>query len=198
MQFLYDVMGSMIIGGIVLLMLLSFNASVMEGSAIQTFNTIVQSNMTSISDMVEYDFRKMGYRVGSVHDSAIVYADSVRILFRGDIDNSGDVESIAYFIGMNKAKGTPMPAPAPTVNPRAMLLFRQVDGTGATPINLGITRFKLAYYDENNILLNENPVLVPSRIRSIRLAIDIESTSPYDTIYTGSTWERTITPKNLN
>lgn len=198
MQYLYDVLGSIIIGGIVMLMLLSFNASVMEGSAVQNFNSIVQANLTTLTDMIEYDFRKMGYRVGSIHDSAIVYADPMRILFKGDIDNNGDVETVAYFIGFDKDKGTPKPAPAPTVNPRAMVLYRQVDGVGPSQINLGITRFRLAYYDENKVLLKENPVSVPSRIRSIRLAIDLESTSPYDTIYTGSSWERTITPKNLN
>lgn len=197
MQYLYDVIGSMVIGGIVLLMLLSFNSSVMEGSAVQTFNTIVQSNITTISDMIEYDFRKMGYRVGSVYDSAIVYAGPMQILFRGDIDNDGDVERVAYFIGMDKSKGKPTPVSAPVVNPRAMLLFRQVDGVGAQQINLGITRFRLAYYDENNNLLAGDPVPVPSRIRSIRLALDIESTSPYDTVYSGGTWERTISPKNL-
>ena len=64
-------------------------------------------------------------------------------------------------------------------------------------INLGLTRFHLAYYNEADQLITENPVKAPSRIRSIRLAMNMESTSPYDTIYAGGTWERTITPKNL-
>jgi len=189
MQFVYDVMGSIIIGGIVLLMLLSFNASVMEGAAVQTFNMTVQSNLTTISDVIEYDFRKMGYRVGSIHDSAIVYADSTNILFRGDIDNNGSVEKVAYFLNP-KVKTN-------KINPRTKVLFRQVDGVGTQTMNLGITRFRLAYYDQYDNLIQESPVKVPSRIRSIRLAINIESTSPYDTIYAGGTWERTITPKNL-
>lgn len=189
MQVIYDIIGSIIIGGIILLMLVSFNSSVMEGSAIQTFNSIVQSNMTSVTDLIEYDFRKMGYRVGSIIDSGIVYADSSRILMKGDVDNNGTVESIAYYLDVAAKSGH--------VNPRSRILYRQVNGGAAQTINLGITRFRMAYYNRADSLIAENPVKLPSRIRSIRLAINMESTSPYDTTYAGTTWERTITPKNL-
>jgi hypothetical protein len=189
MQVIYDIIGSIIIGGIILLMLLSFNSSVMEGSAVQTFTTVVQSNMTSVTDMIEYDFRKMGYRVGSVYDSAIVYADSVNILMKGDFDNDGVVEKLAYYLDVASKSGH--------VNPRSRILYRQVNGGAAQKINLGITRFRMKYYDVNDVLIAQNPVKNPSKIRAIRLAINMESTSPYDTKYAGGTWERTITPKNL-
>jgi hypothetical protein len=189
MQVIYDIIGSIIIGGIILLMLVSFNSSVMEGSAIQTFNSIVHSNVTSVTDLIEYDFRKMGYRVGSVYDSAIVYADSSKIVMRGDINNDGTVEKITYYLGLGQASGH--------VNPRSRILYRQVDGAGAQRINMGITRFRMAYYNDKDSLINQNPIASPSKIRAIRLAINMESTSPYDTTYAGATWERTITPKNL-
>jgi len=189
MQVVYDILGSIIIGGIILLMLLNFNASVMEGAALQTFTSIVQTNMTSLTDMVEYDFRKMGYRVGSGHDSAIVYADSNSILIRGDFDDNGTVESISYSFDPKKKSGH--------VNPRSRVLSRTVNGSSTQSINLGATRFRLAYYDAAGQLILENPVKAPSRIRTIRLALNLESTSPYDTTYAGGTWERTITPKNL-
>jgi len=178
----------MIIGGIILLMLLSFNSSIMEGSAVQTFNSIVQTNATSLSDMIEYDFRKVGYRVGSVHDSAIVYADSNSIFIKGDFDNDGSVERISYAFNPKAKSGH--------VNPRSRVLTRTVNGV-PQQINLGLTRFRLAYYDTADQLIAQNPVKVPSTIRSIRLAMNLESTSPYDTTYAGGTWERTITPKNL-
>ncbi len=189
MQVIYDIIGSIIIGGIILLMLLSFNSSVMEGSAVQTFNSIVQSNVTSLTDMIEYDFRKMGYRVGTIHDTGIVYADSVRILMRGDFNNDKVVESLAYYLDVVTNSGH--------VNPRSRILYRQVNNGVAQKINLGITKFRLTYYDLNDNLIAENPIKLPSTIRAIRLAINIESTSPWDQTYAGGTWERTITPKNL-
>lgn len=189
MQVIYDIIGSIIIGGIILLMLVSFNSSVMEGAAVQTFTSIVQSNVTSVTDLIEYDFRKMGYRVGSIHDSAIVYADSSKIVMKGDIDNNGTVETVTYYLDLAAKSGH--------VNPRSRILYRQVNGAGAQRINLGITRFRMAYYNAADSLLVENPVKAPSSIRAIRLAINMESTSPYDKTYAGTTWERTITPKNL-
>jgi len=188
MQVVYDILGSMIIGGIILLMLLSFNSSVMEGAAVQTFNSIVQTNITVMTEMIEYDFRKMGYRVGSVYDSAIVYADSNNIRIKGDFDNNGTVETITYSFDPKTKSGH--------VNPRSRVLTRSVNGN-AQKINLGLTRFRLAYYNGADQLIAENPVKAPSTIRSIRLAMNLESTSPYDTTYAGGTWERSITPKNL-
>lgn len=189
MQVIYDIIGSIIIGGVILLMLLSFNANVMEGAAVQTFTSIVQTNMTSLTDMIEYDFRKMGYRVGSVYDSAIVKADSNSILIRGDFNNDGTVENVYYSFDPKTKSGH--------VNPRSRVLSRSVNGASPQRINLGLTQFRLAYYDAADQLITQNPVKIPSSIRTIRLAMNMESTSPYDTTYSGSSWERTISPKNL-
>jgi hypothetical protein len=189
MQAIHDIIGSVVIGGIIVMMMLSFNSSVMEGSVNQTFNSIVQSNVTSLTEMIEYDFRKMGYRVGTIHDSAIVYADSVRILMKGDLDNDHVVENVAYFLDVAGRSGH--------VNPRSRILYRQVNGGAAQKINLGVTRFHLAYYDFNDKLITENPVKAPSAIKALRIAVTVESTSPIDESYAGGTWERTITPKNL-
>jgi len=193
MQVVYDILGSMIIGGIILLMLLSFNSSVMEGSALQTFNSVVQSNMTSLTDMVEFEFRKMGYRVGSVYDSSIVSADSNGITFKADLDNDGIVETIEYDYNAKAKPGKGALRGIP-------LTRRAYKGMAKGPkqqINMGLMRFHLAYYDVNDKLIQENPVKIPSLIRTIRLAINMESTSAYDGKYAGATWERTITPKNL-
>jgi len=190
MMEIIDIMGSIVIGGIILLMLLSFNSGLVEGSAVQTFHSIVQSNLASLSDIVEYDFRKMGYRVGTIIDSAIVIADKDEIVIRGDIDDNGTVEQIRYTFDTKKKTGYP--------NPRAGILFRQVNNGPVESINIGLTRFELAYYDTNDLLIKKNhPVEFPSTIRSVRLEMTIESTSPYDTTYSGATWERTIAPKNL-
>jgi hypothetical protein len=190
MMEIIDVMGSIIIGGIILLMLLSFNSGLMEGSAVQTFHSIVQSNLASLSDIVEYDFRKMGYRVGTVFDSAIVYADKDQIVMKGDIDNDGTVDQVSYTFDTKKKSGH--------VNPRSRILYRQVNNGPVQSINIGLTRFQLAYYDTLDLLIKKaNPVADTKTIRAIRLEMTLESTSPYDTTYSGATWERTIAPKNL-
>jgi hypothetical protein len=189
MQVIYDIIGSIIIGGIILLMLLSFNSSVMEGSAVQTFNSIVQSNITTLTDIIEYDFRKMGYRVPAVFDSAIVYADSVRILMKGDMNDDKVIERLSYYFDPSTPSGH--------ANPNTRVLYRQRNDAAARQINLGITRFRMKYFDGAGNVINENPVQSPSKIRAIRLIINIESTSRYNGEYAGGSWERTIVPKNL-
>jgi hypothetical protein len=189
MQAIYDLIGSILIGGIVLTMLLQFNASVMEGAASQTFSTIVQSNITAVGEMVEHDFRKIGYRVGAFPDSAIIYADSTQIVFRGDIDNNKALDRVTYLFNRQVASAHE--------NPRARLLYRTVNGTGSQSIDLGITRFRLTYYDKNKTLITQNPVPSPSRIASITVTMDVESVASYDGAYQGGNWERTIIPKNL-
>lgn len=189
MQAIYDVIGSILIGGIVLLMLLQFNSSVMEGAAVQTFNSVVQSNITAVGELIEYDFRKMGYRVPVLADSSIVYADSLRITFKGDIDNNGTLERVTY--AFNPA------LKSNHQNPKARVLTRTINGTASQNIDLGITRFRMKFYDRNKTLLAASPVPAPSKIAVIEILMDMESTAPYDGKYQGCTWQRTLVPKNL-
>lgn len=189
MQQIYDVIGSMLIGGIVLLMLLGFNSNVMEGSATQTFNSTVQSNLTTLTELFEYDMRKLGYRVFASTDSAITYADSNRVTFRSDIDNNGSLDLVTYRFDPNAVSGHP--------NPRTRILYRTQNGSTRL-MNIGVTRFRLYYYDDKENLIAGNPIVQPSRIRSVRAVINVESQSPYDTIYSGATWQRIIKPKNLD
>lgn len=189
MQAIYDVIGSILIGGIILMMLLQFNATVMEGSAAQLFTSIVQSNITAVSDLVEHDLRKAGYRVDSAAARAIVHADSNRITFRADIDDNGTEDLITYAFDPAKRSGHQ--------NPRARILYRTVNGSQTTSIDLGLTRFALAYFDGGNTRIAGNPIGNPAAIRSIRLTMDVESTSPYGGTYQGATWNRSLAPKNL-
>jgi hypothetical protein len=203
---LQDLIGSIIIGGVILLMLLVFNGNIMESAGIQTFKTTVQGNLTAVTDIVENDFRKMGYRVAFPQDSAIVTAESTKIVFQGDIDNNGSVDLFQYTTDTVGVIKTP--------NPRDIAVRRKVTGP-ATPQDarmvLGITKFKLQYYDALDSLIKESPVLLPSKIRSIKITIAIENKEHLldkrkgqrmsnvfqDTTYAAAYWERTIKPKNV-
>ncbi|HTK80769.1 MAG TPA: hypothetical protein VL633_00605 [Bacteroidota bacterium] len=202
MNDLQDIVGSIAVGGMVLLMLVIFNGNVMESAGMQTFKTTVQGNLTTVTNVIETDFRKMGYRLPSSLDSAIVYADSNRIKFKTDIDNNGTVDTVQYYIDTIKASLTP--------NPRDFVLHRIQNNQGQSMM-IGITRFKLQYFDASDSLLTSNPVTATGRIKSIKLSINMESTDRIldnrrggqlgnpmnDTSYVGAYWERTIKPKNL-
>src|SRR5512143_1641919 len=156
MSALHDLMGSIIIGGIVLLMLLTFNGNVMQSAGVQTFNNVVQGNLTTVTSMLEYDFRKIGYRVAMVQDSSCVYADSTRVIVRGDFNNDGTVDRLFYALATGQAPGSS--------NPKTRVLYRQLNFNPAQPLNVGITRFQLKYYDAAGVQLTGNPVANPHLI----------------------------------
>jgi hypothetical protein len=185
----YDILGSMIIGGMILVMVLGFNANLMEGSGLQTFKTTVQGNMTTVTNILEYDFRKMGYSVPFPQDSAISYADTAKMTFKGDFDNNGSLETITYTYNPS--------TPAGGTNPRTRVLYRSYNGGPAQPINVGLTKFRFTYFDSTGIAFGGNVVSKPSLIKSFKLLMNMESRDPYGTSYAGVCWERTIKPSNL-
>jgi hypothetical protein len=190
MQMVYDILGSMIIGGMILVMVLGFNANIIEGAALQTFKTNVQGNMTTVTNIMEYDFRKMGFQVAFPQDSSISYADSTRIIFKGDFDNNGATETLQY----NYVAGTQAPG---AVNPRARVLFRSYNGGPAQSMNIGITRFRFTYYDSVGTTMTGNVIARPSLIKSFKVTINMESKEPYNSQYAGVCWDRIIKPRNL-
>ena len=197
-----DLIGSMIVGGIILMMLVVFNGNVMESAGIQTFKTAVQGNLTTVAEVIEYDFRKMGYRLSATQDSAILFADSSRIKFQGDFDNNGSIDTIQYYL--DTATGSA------TSNKSDKVLHRQWNR--AIPVNmyLGMLTFKIQYYNRADTILIP-PVAATGLIKSVKVAVRIESkdriydvrrggrlSNPFaDSTYAGAYWERKIKPKNV-
>jgi hypothetical protein len=184
-----DYLGSMLIGGVVILMMISFNGNVIESSGLQTFKTGVQGNLTTVTDILENDFRKMGYRIPVLTDSAIVYADTTTLKFRGDINNDGTIDTVTYFIDTAGARLT--------TNPKDSVLFRQVNRGGATAMFVGMISFKMRYYNSSDSLIPGNRIFATSKIKSILVSMNMQSKDPYDTVYVGAYWERKIRPRNL-
>jgi hypothetical protein len=203
MSALHDLLGSIIIGGIVLLMLLTFNGNVMQSAGVQTFNTVVQSNLTTTTNILEYDFRKIGYRVAGVQDSACIYADSNKVIVRGDFNNDGTVDRLAYYISTTQAPGSS--------NPKSRILYRQLNFNPAQPMNVGVTRFQLRYYTAAGAQLTGNPISSPGAIKSYRITINVEGKERFvdsqptktlgnpfgDTTFVGAYWQRTFKPINV-
>ena len=203
MNQIHDLLGSIIIGGIVLLMLLAFNGNVMQSAGTQTFKTIVQSNLTAVTDILEFDIRKMGYRLSATQDSAVVLADSNRITFRGDIDDNGVVDQVQYYIDTVTAYLTN--------NPRDRVLHRRLNNGPPVNMYLGMIGMKIQYYGNNDSPITNTPLANTNSIKSVKVSISIESkdrffdnrksqyiSNPFnDTTYAGAYWERKIKPQNM-
>ena len=87
MGYLLDIVGSIIIAGMVVMILLAVNINNTASSSVILFTTIEQRKTKDVSELIEYDLYKIGYRIP---DEKISVADSTEIKFYADInDNDG-------------------------------------------------------------------------------------------------------------
>ena len=147
-----DVLGSMVIGGMLLLILFRLNDSTTQNTYNFSGELVTQQNMVTTVEVLEYDFRKIGYcenplALPDPEENAILYADTSKIRFLTDVlvppynDPHGDgvVDTMEYYLG-RKITSTP--------NPNDRMLFRIVN-SDTTGVNLGITEFKIRYFRDS-------------------------------------------------
>jgi len=200
-QVILDIIGSTVIGATIILMLFNLNSSMSETSFQNTLDVATQSNSMTIAEMLNHDFYKIGY-----HESLngpwpiIETADSNRIRFRSDIDNNGTVDTIEYF--------TSAPYDVKGSATRFRRLYRTMNGSAGTGADLGLTSFKLTYFDTLGIPVNlPTPTDSASlgRIQSIKIEMTVKNplttdstvTTTFDTTFAATYWEKWISPKNL-
>ncbi|PID58426.1 MAG: hypothetical protein CR986_07935 [Ignavibacteriae bacterium] len=173
---LIDVLGSTLVGGMLLLILFRINDATVENNYMYGGELIIQENLVEIVELIEHDFRKIGFcenYVALPKEQFILHADSNSIKFSTDIDSDGIVDSIHYYIGpTSELKGTP--------NPRDRFLYRVVNDKPPVGTNLGLTEFKLAYYNTLGHKLSF-PINYLTEIQSIEINIKIEDVYGYDT-----------------
>jgi hypothetical protein len=171
---LLDIIGSIIIGGILLITALRLNAAAQEYSAAYYSSYILQSNLLTLIVMVEDDFKHIGYcknpRLLST-GSAIVDAESTKIQFRCDYYNNGSINTVTYWAG-------PTSELTSTDNPSDFYLYKQIDNNTPTQWNLGTTLFKLKYWDNAGTpdqMTYANALLYPGTIAVTDLVVKLES-----------------------
>jgi len=194
-----DVLGSMIIGGILLLTLFRMNDNASRNTYNFSGELAVQQNLVTTVEVLEYDFRKIGYcedpaKLPHPEEDAILYADTSKIKFLTDVmvepynDPQGDgtLDTMEYHLG-------PTSELPQTPNPNDRMLYRTVNGVGRA-VNLGITIFKIRYYRDSltasgsttlaEILPNELPKIwtpgSPTGISALQIDIQVENTASYD------------------
>jgi hypothetical protein len=183
---LLDIIGSTIIGGLLLLTLFRMNSTSVQNNYTYSGERIVQQNIVDVVSLLEYDFRKIGYSndYTKVPDPAyaIIQADSSSITFLTDISsgagNYGDgvIDTLKYFIG-------PTSALTATPNPNDRILYRVVNHNAVGGSNLGVTQFKLTYYDANGAKITSLPSSPPFGITSIQIDVAVENPAAYGADY---------------
>ena len=184
-----DIVGSFIIGGIIILILVNLNLFINSSSQENLYTNIVQESLSTTAEVVEHDF----YRIGAgVSGSQIALADSNAIMFYGDESDSGKIDTVYYYLGSTAQLSA-------TPNPNDRIMYRVLNN--ATPLpTTTVNDFKLTYYDSAGVELNYSTLTNPvqrDKIRSLKIYLKVESPQPVDSVYQAAEWRRRIFPKNL-
>ena len=189
MAYWLDLVGSYIIGAMVMALVAMLNVFIGTSSNRVTFSNIEQGNLSATTDVINYDFYKIGYRVSG---DAIVQADSNNIKFCSDLNNTGTVDTINYYTGDASQL-------ASTKNPNDRLFYRVLNNETPLP-STKVTNFKLTYFDSIGTKIPYTDLstqLNRNRIKCIEVYLKVESQEDVEGVYQGTEWQKKITPKNL-
>ncbi len=176
-QVMIDVIGSIVAFGWLLLMSLRVNTAGQEDMQSLNGDLLVQENLVAVTQLLEYDFRKIGFckEPNNLPDptKAIILADTSRLKFLTDVDlgngPDGVPDSVYYCLG-------PTSELSQTPNPRDRYLYRQVNAEPAKGANLGVTSFTMKYFDRSGV-----PIPTPvgstelQKIQTIQISLSIEN-----------------------
>lgn len=174
---LIDILGSTIVGGMLLLILFRMNDAAVQNNYVYGSDLTVQESLVEAVRVIEYDFRKIGYcqdftRIG-FNQRIILQADSTMIQFLTDVARfpgdigDGNLDTIEYRLGpTNELSGT--------TNPRDRILYRVVNSDSAIGSNVGITEFRLKYFDDSGTEIL-SPVADTRTIRTMQIDLVVEN-----------------------
>ncbi|HSD63627.1 MAG TPA: hypothetical protein VLB50_07505 [Ignavibacteriaceae bacterium] len=184
-----DLMGSFIIGSMVMLMLTTFNSTVSSTASENLIDGVTQRQIVSSSTAIEDDFYKMGFRATG---EKISVADSCEIKFCGDLGNDGSLDTVRYYLGdIDELSGTP--------NPNDRYLYRTLNSNEPQSLHI-ITDFNLSYFDSLSQPISFSDLTNAAgraRVKTVRVLMIQESQESVEDNYALAEFEKTIRPKNL-
>lgn len=181
-----DIMGSIIIGGILLITLFRVSDRATESTYNKTGDLTTQQNIAAVVGVLEYDFRKIGYCADWTKipnpAKSIVFADKDKVKYLTDVDRNGTVDTMSYYIG-------PTSELIYTANPRDRFLYRVINNEKPVKVNLGVTQFNLVYYNVFKDVIPA-PVVNPGEIYTIQISVAVEDVEAYDQKYSQVFWRQ--------
>jgi len=188
---------SFLLGGLLLLSILFFNAQLQSHTQEITITSITSEQLENIVTLVSHDINRIGYQYTNIVMTSL---ESKKIAFWGDIyDNDElDATNVTWSWGYNSE---PVNS---TTNPNDYYLTRQ----GPTDKNTanGILKFPVTYFNIEYLNAMGVPTNNSSTVREITIEIIVESPEPYylpgskgdNPQYYRTAFKRSFFPTNLN
>lgn len=192
-----DILGSMFIGGILMLSLFQVNTNVITNLGYYTSDFGLQVGLLDLVQVIENDLKRTGYSktVGEIKftKDAIIEADSASIKIVGDVDADSTLDTVRYYVG-------PTSEMSNTTNPRDRILYRRINNQTPFLLATGITVFDLMYFDSfNDTLTTPIPRAETGSVVSIQVSLRVESPDAYNNTYADVYWRQIrLAARNLN
>jgi hypothetical protein len=173
MAAILDIVGSFLLGGAILMIILTATNIAGENQSTYHGDMMVQEIMRTTAQMVEGEFRNMGFGVPEA-DVTIIRGDSTHIAFLIALAHSGSgtdpIDTVHYYIGStDELLSTP--------NELDRYLIREVNSRPATRVGV-VTTFRLRYFARSGELL---PLPVPqdrvSEIYVVEVTLEVQNPS---------------------
>ena len=196
MASILDIVLSSLFGGVLLLVIVTASDIASESQSVANGDMLVQEMLTTTAQMVEGEFRNMGFGVPET-DRTILVADSTHIKFLSKLDrNPGNPDTIDYATGNpNQLLGTP--------NELDRFLTRKINSEPALRVGV-VTVFNLQYYTRvGDTLATPVPGDRLSEIHVVQVTMEVQN--PYallrhadqvkagerTALYSSSLWQQT-------
>ncbi len=177
--------GSIVIGALILLSFQQFQGEVTRDLYVNTIEHMTYNNLDGVTSLVEYDFSRIGFGINDPTVVAITQTDTAGLWYRLDSNGDGVLENVHYYL-------SDVNAAAMTANPYDRLLLRQVSGGTPDTVSTGVRSFRLTYYDGDG-----NIAASPLEIKTLVVSLALESAYAYDNQYPRFVWQKRITPSSL-
>ncbi len=173
-----DYISSIMMGGMLVLNVLTVNDIANETYSVYQGDMTVQEMLVTTVQVLEGEFRNMGFGVPE-NERTVLAADSSSITFLMDIDRDGSsVDTVRYFLGSISELGY-------TQNAEDRYVYRTVNGANGLKVGV-VTTFRLRYIANNGEELS-TPVPTDrlSEIHEVEITMEVQN--PYALYNAGST-----------
>lgn len=152
---LIDIVGSTFIGLFLLLSAMRMNENAHANNFQTQENLTVQQNLVTLVQLLERDFRRIGYRRGGdpPPDSCILYGRRDSVVFVGDIADDGSLDTVTWYSPDTSKFTKALRNRWNCSNKFVRMLIRTDRNPGHLPyittdtLVFGVTQFSLRYYD---------------------------------------------------
>lgn len=173
-----DTLGSIALGGLVVLILITVTLQFTERTSNTRVSEITNFTINETGQVIENDFSKLGYRTSG--NPKIVSFDSTQITFWCDLENDGEPERINYLLKSSKNES---------------IMIREVLNNKGGQVSYWSTPVKeltIVCYDTNNKVTSD-----PSNVKSIEFSFTLTNKETDATTDIGAFWSKRMFPKNL-